>query len=33
LQAQFEVLEGNHFIYQTNADAIAAIVEKVLADL
>nr|WP_321261361.1 alpha/beta hydrolase [uncultured Sphaerochaeta sp.] len=32
-QAQFEVLEGNHFIYQSNAEAIAAIVEKVLADL
>jgi pimeloyl-ACP methyl ester carboxylesterase len=33
VQVQFEVLEGSHFIYQRDADAIAAIVEKVLADL
>jgi pimeloyl-ACP methyl ester carboxylesterase len=32
-QAQFKVLGGSHFIYQRDADAIAAIVEKVLADL
>ncbi len=32
-RAQFEILEGNHFIYQRNAGAIAAIAAMVLSDL